>query len=121
MPKHYNKPEMKGRRQHLRNNATPTEQKLWQKLKGKQIAGVKFRRQYGIDNYVLDFYAPSCKLAIEIDGETHFSEEAIKYDAQREQYIKGFGIQIIRFTNVDVFRNLQGVLLMIEQAVVRRT
>lgn len=116
MTENFNKSNMKKRRQNLRNNATPAEQKLWQKLKGKQIAGIKFRRQYSIDSFIVDFYAPSCKLVVEIDGGTHFSDEAIEYDIQRERYIKKFGIRIIRFTNVDVFENIDGVLQMIEQA-----
>ncbi len=116
MTENFNKSNLKKRRQNLRNNATPAEQKLWQKLKGKQIADIKFRRQYSIDNYVVDFYAPSCKLAIEIDGETHFSDEAIEYDMKRERNIISFGIRIIRFTNVDVFENIDGVIKVIETA-----
>lgn len=91
--------------------------KLWQRLKGKQLAGAKFRRQYSVDEFVLDFYAHSAKLAIEIDGPTHFTEEAKEYDEYRTKYIEHFGIKIVRFTNEDVYRNIEGVTLKIESAV----
>lgn len=64
----------------------------------------------------MDFYAPSCKLAIEIDGETYFSEAAIEYDVQRELHIKNFDIRILRFTNLDVYENMDGVIQVIEKA-----
>lgn len=113
---HFNKPTERAKRQALRNNATPAERRLWQHLKGAQ-RGTKFRRQYSIDAYVLDFYAPQLKLAIEIDGDSHFSAQAIEYDQQRTVYLESFGIEVLRFTNLEVFENLAGVLARIEEVV----
>jgi len=113
MPQHFNRTTEKAKRRELRNNATDAERLLWQRLKSKQITGVKFRRQFSVDQYVLDFYAPSVKLAIEIDGPTHLSEEAMEYDEARTKDIERFGIRILRVTNVDVYTNMEGVLLKI--------
>ncbi|MGH3053827.1 MAG: endonuclease domain-containing protein, partial [Gaiellaceae bacterium] len=82
-------------------------------LKGIQL-GTKFRRQYSVDAYVLDFYAPQAKLATEIDGDSHFNADAIEYDQQRTAYLESFGIEVLRFTNLEVFENLAGVLTRIE-------
>ena len=70
-------------RKSLRNNATPAERFLWKHLKKKQLDGKRFLRQHSILNYIVDFYCPSEKLIIELDGEVHFNEEAQKYDAKR--------------------------------------
>jgi very-short-patch-repair endonuclease len=72
MTKIFNKSSEKLKRQQLRNNLTPAELILWSRLRGKQIYNCKFRRQYSIDYFVIDFYAPEIKLAIEVDGESHF-------------------------------------------------
>jgi very-short-patch-repair endonuclease len=71
--------------------------------------GYKFRRQYGIDQYVLDFYCPHLKLAIEIDGDSHFVAGAEEYDQARQEHIEAYGIQFLRFTNSDVYENLCSV------------
>ena len=63
-----------------------------------------------MDKFVIDFYSPILKLAIEIDGESHSSEGAAEYDRERQTYIESFGIKFIRFTNNDVYNNLDGVL-----------
>lgn len=70
----FNKTKFKNFRKHLRNNFTPAEATLWQYLKNKQINGRRFRRQFGVDKYVLDFYCPAENLAVELDGEDHFSD-----------------------------------------------
>ena len=117
MTYHYNRKNEKAKRKELRKNATSAETELWRYLKGKQVAGVKFRRQYSVDAYVLDFYAPGIKLAIEIDGPTHFTSEGIEYDEERSKYIEGFGIRILRYTNDDVYNNIAGVLQEIENTI----
>lgn len=86
---------------------------LWSYLKRKQLNGYKFRRQYSIGNYVVDFYCPKLKLVIEIDGDSHFTLDAIKYDNTRTNFIKSVGIRIIRFTNLDIKYNIEQVLLEI--------
>ena len=87
-----------------------SEAVLWSRLQGKALRGYKFRRQYGIGPYVVDFYCPKVKLVIEIDGYSHFSKEAKEYDKERELYIDSLGLQILRFTNVDIQNNLIQVL-----------
>ena len=117
MTQHFNWITEKARRKELRNNPTEAEQKLWQYLKGKQVVGVKFRRQYSIDAYILDFYALSLKLAIEVDGPSHFTSRGIEPDENRTTHIEGFGIRVLRLTNDDVCENIEGVLFGINEVV----
>lgn len=77
MTRIYNRAVYKTRRKELRNNPTKTEKILWAFLKGKKLSGYKFRRQYGVGKYIVDFYCPQMKLAIELDGEMHDSEFAM--------------------------------------------
>ena len=106
----HNKIELKGKRKFLRNNSASAEAMLWLLLKGKQLEGRKFRRQHSVGNYVLDFYCPSEKLAVELDGEPHFTDEGIKHDEIRTKYIHGLKIRIVRFENCEVFENPDRVL-----------
>lgn len=85
---HYNKGSEKKKQRELRNNATHAEKILWQYLRAKRLDGLKFRRQYSIDVFVVDFYCPKVKLAIEIDGDSHFEGEAVEYDFDREKHIE---------------------------------
>ncbi|MBI4429844.1 MAG: endonuclease domain-containing protein [Ignavibacteriales bacterium] len=88
---------------------------LWSKRKGKQMSGYKFRRQVSVGPFVIDFYCPSQKVAIEIDGESHFVGGAPREDAERQRWIEQFGVRFIRFTNDEIRGNLDGVLMSIEQ------
>jgi len=107
----FNKAEVKSNRKVLRNNMPLAEQLIWHKLKNKQLVGYKFRRQYSINNFVVDFYCPKTKLAIEIDGESHFDSIKSKIiDMDRQKSIESVGIKIIRFTNNDIYNNIDGVL-----------
>jgi very-short-patch-repair endonuclease len=119
LTQHFNRSTERARRKALRCNAPAAECELWRHLKGKQL-GVKFRRQYSVDVYVVDFYAPRAKLAVELDGDSHFRAAAAVYDQERTTYLKRFGIQVLRFTNLEVFENLQGVLHAVEDALKRR-
>jgi very-short-patch-repair endonuclease len=120
MTEHYNKPTMTQRRRALRKNLSEVEKILWSKLSHKQMLGYKFRRQYSVDQYVIDFYCPELKLAIEVDGESHFIPGAEEQDKARQEHIEAFGIRFLpaspaggRFTNPDVSDNLDGVCQMI--------
>ncbi|MBI3784425.1 MAG: DUF559 domain-containing protein [Deltaproteobacteria bacterium] len=104
MTLHYNRHRERDKRRSLRNNATQAELQLWSVLKGRQL-GIKFRRQHSIDAFVVDFYAPSCRLAIEVDGEAHDSSEAKQYDLERTAYLQRFGIRVLRFSNAEVVAN----------------
>ncbi|MCR4280487.1 MAG: endonuclease domain-containing protein [Candidatus Komeilibacteria bacterium] len=107
----YNKHLLRNRRRELRHSLPPAEVLLWQYLKGRRVAGFKFRRQYSVGNYVVDFYCPRLKLAIEVDGPSHYqSEKAIAYDKQRQKFLESFGISFIRVTNHDIYSNLSGVI-----------
>ena len=106
----FNKKRQTPTRKFLRNNAPEAERELWSKLKGSQVLGYKFRRQYGIGSYVVDFYCADMSLVIEVDGETHVTDDELEYDRNRQKEIEGLGLKVLRFTNRDVFDNLDGVL-----------
>lgn len=117
MTRIFNKSSMKERRQVLRRNMPEAEVILWSRIRQKQIEGFRFRRQYSVGSYVLDFYCPELKLAIEVDGESHFHHDIEEYDKEREDEIKGLGIQILRFENNEIYKNLYGVLQMIDEKI----
>ena len=106
----YNRFERNDKRKNLRNKSTKTEIAVWSQLKGKKLMELKFRRQFSVGPFIVDFYCPELKLALEIDGESHFTKEAIIYDKKREEYIKQFGIHFLRVTNDDVFEDLESVI-----------
>jgi very-short-patch-repair endonuclease len=105
----HNRPILKARRKELRNNATPAEQQLWSALKHSNLDGCKFRRQHSVGPYILDFYCPAERLAIELDGDSHFTDEAIAYDRERTAYLNGLGIKVIRFLNTDAHDHIEAV------------
>jgi len=104
---------MQERRRELRKKMTSAEAALWKKLQKQQL-GERFLRQYSIGHYVVDFYCPKYKLAIELDGEVHFNEEQQEYDKQRTQFLNSVGVNVIRFENSDVFKNTERVLEIIK-------
>lgn len=97
-------------RRALRRNQTPAEKRLWRHIRDRRIENTKFRRQYAIDSYIVDFYCPRLKLAIEVDGDSHFIGSGPTHDRQREEHLVGYGIHFLRFTNHDIASNLDGVL-----------
>lgn len=101
---------MANRRKQLRNNATEAEIVLWDKLRKSQLR-VKFIRQYSIENYVVDFYCPSLKLAIELDGQGHLNRQ--EYDKFRTKLLKAYGITELRFWNYQVTNDIENVLIKI--------
>ena len=107
----HNQLQQKELRRELRINGTIAEATLWQMLKSRQIEGFKFRRQFGIGPYILDFYCPELRLCIELDGQPHFTPEGYEYDLHRTEYLNRFhGIQVMRFENKDVFCYPENVL-----------
>lgn len=113
----YNKKEYQARRRALRRSMPTAEIIRWAKLKNKQMQGKRFLRQYSVDQYVLDFYCPELKLAIEIDGDSHFMPGAQEQDKTRQEHIEAFGIRFLRFTNEDVCKNADGVCQTVYNAV----
>jgi very-short-patch-repair endonuclease len=107
------KPRNTSRAKELRREASPAERRLWQHLARSQMQGFKFSRQIPIGPYFVDFVCRSEKLVIELDGFSH--DMRADYDIARTRYIEKQGFRVIRFTNEDVFKNLEGVLVMIGQ------
>ncbi len=93
----------------LRRDATRPEQKLWFRLRGTQMAGASFRRQHPVGPYVLDFYCPSAKLVVELDGDQHGTDKGLAHDAARTRFLNRKGIRVLRFANNDIKENLDGV------------
>jgi len=97
-------------RQKLRNNSTEFEIILWSRLKDRQCGNFKFVRQFGVGGYIVDFYCPKKRLAVELDGSQHSAVESQKYDEERSKYIEHLNINVIRFWNNEISQNLEGVL-----------
>jgi len=110
-------PRLKEKAKLLRKNSTLSEVLLWKYLKGKQMKGYDFHRQKPIDNYIVDFFCPKLMLAIEIDGYTHDSNYA--YDQAREMQLKKLGISFLRFTDIEIKQNIEGVLTAIEDYIIK--
>ncbi|OGI16479.1 MAG: hypothetical protein A3J63_01355 [Candidatus Moranbacteria bacterium RIFCSPHIGHO2_02_FULL_40_12b] len=111
----YNKKSKVETRKILRKLSTPQEIILWSKLRAKRFCGLKFRRQYSIGDYIIDFYCPEKKLVVELDGYQHKNKEQKDYDKIRTKYLNGLGIEVLRFWNNEVNKNLDGVMLKIEE------
>ena len=107
----HNRNSLKSIRRELRKKATPEELLLWNKLKVRQLAGRKFRRQHSIDRWVVDFYCPAEKLIVELDGAHHFTHEGKVADRERDTlFAQELNMKIIRFPNSEVRDNIEGVL-----------
>jgi very-short-patch-repair endonuclease len=106
----HNKKTLKERRRSLRNNGTSAEATLWTLISNKKLQGRKFRRQHSVGNYILDFYCPAEKLAIELDGERHFTEQGLTYDKKRDLELSQLGIRVVRIENEDVFKATEATL-----------
>lgn len=89
---------------------TDAEKTLWLKIRSKQLKGYRFYRQKPLGNFIVDFYCPKVNLVIELDGGQHYSEEGKAKDNQRDSYLKGMGLHILRFSDREVFENMRGVL-----------
>ena len=91
------------------------EKTLWSKIRNQQLS-VKFRRQHGIGRYIVDFYCPDFQLVIERDGDSHYQKGAQEYDYIRDEFMRAMGLQILRFTNIEVMNNLDEVVMAISAA-----
>ncbi|HJR72379.1 MAG TPA: DUF559 domain-containing protein [Luteimonas sp.] len=92
----------------LRNSSTDAERELWQRLRGRQLEGMKFRRQHPFGDYILDLVCLERKTVIELDGGQH--AEAVAYDNERTRNLEKSGFVVLRFWNNEVFENMDGVL-----------
>ncbi|MGD1017910.1 MAG: endonuclease domain-containing protein [Verrucomicrobiia bacterium] len=105
----------------LRRHPTDAEKKLWQHLRNRQISGAKFRRQQSFGPYVLDFYCPESRLAIELDGGQHGETSGVARDKQRDEYLRHEGVTVLRFWNNQLFHEFEGVIEMICTTLESRT
>ncbi len=96
----------------LRREMTDAEQKLWSLIRNNQL-GVKFRRQVVFDHYILDFYSIKAKLVIELDDSQHITDEGMAKDGKRDTFLKGNGLEVLRFSDADVLLNINGVMQII--------
>ena len=120
-PRTHNQLAQSAQRRELRNNSTAAEVALWKMLKNRQIEGVKFRRQFSIGAYILDFYSPEIRLCIELDGATHFTEGGSDYDCNRTEYLrKEHDIVVLRFENKTLYNYPEEVLAKIRCAIKER-
>lgn len=103
----------------LRNNPTNAERIMWSYLRQKPL-GHKFRKQHPISIYVADFYCHSLKLIIEVDGDIHCDEQVFQHDIERQKNLEADGIKFLRFTNGEVEKNLEKVILTIENYIVNQ-
>jgi len=109
-----NDPSLKDRRRELRQNQTETEKLFWTQLRNKKFMDMKFFRQYSVGPYILDFYCPEIKLAVEMDGGQHNLPENREYDTARTEYLQAHGIKVLRFWNNEVMKEIEGVLARLE-------
>jgi very-short-patch-repair endonuclease len=110
-----NDSSLKERRRELRRNQTEAEKTFWAHVRNGQFHGMKFFRQYSVGPYILDFYCPVKKLAVELDGGQHNQADNKEYDAARSEYLSAHGIEVLRFWNHDVLLDAQSVLTRVEE------
>ena len=94
----------------LRQKSTDAERLLWSKIRRKQIKNYQFFRQKPIGPYIVDFYCKEVKLVIEVDGGQHYEESNIRIDKKREKFLENLGLKAMRFTNIDVLKNIEAVV-----------
>jgi len=116
----YNNLVTQEHRRQLRNNSTDAERRLWFYLQNKQIDNTRWRRQYSVDQYILDFFSPELRLAIELDGGQHGESAQAAHDQIRTQFLSSQDIVVLRFWNNDVLKNIEGVVERIREVIIDR-
>ncbi len=94
----------------LRKNQTDAEQKLWSKLRRRQLANFRFRRQHPVGIFIVDFFCFDAGLVVELDGSQHYEDDNVTYDRKRTEWLMDQGLSVIRFDNSEIFENIDGVL-----------
>jgi very-short-patch-repair endonuclease len=105
----HTRPYLQTFRTELRQSLTPADAALWNALKQRQLDGRKFRRQHSVGDYIPDFYCPSERIAVELDGQVHNSDLAQLYDSERDEFLNYYGIKVLRFSNRKVLDELEFV------------
>ena len=108
--------KLRDNRKKLRNNLTKAEVYLWQEIRNFKLQSRRFRRQHSVGPYVLDFYCTSEKLAIELDGDSHFTENGKEYDLIRDKFLNALGIKVLRIENKVIFEDLDLALKLISDS-----
>ena len=106
MTNYFNCGAAKDKRRALRQTETAPEALLWERLRDRRTGSLKFRRQYSVGVYILDFYCPACHLAVELDGDSHASVEAHEYDTERTEFLSTLNIRVLRFANALVYKDI---------------
>jgi len=101
----------------LRRNQTDAEKKLWALLRNRQLEGVKFRRQFPLEGYVLDFYSPEYRLGVEADGGGHYENKGRQRDESRTKKLNELGVEIVRFSDRDILTNIEGIYERIKKVI----
>jgi very-short-patch-repair endonuclease len=117
MTKHYNRTSEKEKRSLLRKDQTSSEKLVWYYLRDRELKNYKFRRQYSVDQFVIDFYSPGLKLAIKIDGNIHDLPGNKEYDISRQKYLEQYGIRFIRIRNEELIGNPNKAFEKIEKTI----
>ena len=112
----HNHPALREHRRALRHGATPAERRLWKQLRKRQVGGWRFRRQYSVGPFVLDFYCPEARLGVELDGSAHDDPTRPAYDGERERRLGEEGVRVIRFENRLVMEQVDVVVAAIRHA-----
>lgn len=117
MTRLYNKSAERNKRRSLRSNMPKAEALVWARLRDQQVEGCKFRRQYSVGVFVVDFYCPELKLAVEIDGPSLQRDGGAEYDSERQLFLEGKGINVLRVTNAQVYQDLNAAIELIIAAI----
>ena len=104
----------------LRKNQTDAEKKIWTILRNRQLTGVKFRRQFSIGRYILDFYCPEFRIGIEADGGQHYENGYRQKDELRTEELKTLGVEILRFDDREILTNIDGVYEIIQRTIEKK-
>ncbi len=110
--------DLKNKSRELRHNMTREERHLWYDF--LKMCQPGFHRQKPIGIYIADFYCAAAKLVVEIDGSQHFEDNGREYDEERTRYLNNLGIEVIRFSNRDIWQNFNGVCEMIRERIAQK-
>ena len=108
------RPDLKEKARKLRNESTYSEVLLWMEIKNRKLLGYQFHRQVPMLDYIVDFYCHELMLAIEVDGDSHSSDEAKDYDLKRQQRLEAYGVHFIRFIDLKMKRNINQAVEIIK-------
>lgn len=113
-------PALRQTARYMRSNMTDAEQNLWRHLRRKQVCGVTFYRQKPLLTFIVDFYCPRARLVVELDGGQHFTTAHQEKDQARDAALSSLGMKVLRFNNLEVFQQMESVLMLIHSEVALR-